>query len=588
MRIDLSAYEGQQGYIAFHHKDVNMVNLCIDHLIIFTGEYNTWMSRETSSQTVTFDGLEPDTRYDYQVIARKPGEPNAASYTLTFTTLTNNPAPFDIAVEPGLTSADISWTGFSENYKVQYRPTKQYSIKETYFFEDFESGLDDKGWTVYTDGEAVPEYEGWFTADAASNNAGSHTYTNHSGSNVVCAKSWYSIDDNPHVLDADNWLISPKVPLKGVLSFWQWAYNQYPDSYAVLLSTTGKAKEDFTTTLRPMSPSLGDWNELTFDLSAYEGQEGYIAIHHRAKDAFYLFIDDFGIYDVEELSDTEWKEIETTATNVTIDGLRTRMEYECRIIGSKAGEEDAISDIVTFSTITPVDLVLYTEDPDGDNIIKINENNGVYANVTIQGRTFKNDGKWWSLSLPFDLELEGSILEGADLKVPEDTRMIDKYLIIDCLTPLTKIVAGIPYLIKYNGAEDIVDPVFENVKVKNSGAWISLYSNQVSFYRSYDIVPVTDDYFYVVDGTLNLVRMNLQSIKSSYAFEGYFVIDSSLNSELDGIGLNFGNLIDTITGVDDIEKTEEGSTVIYNVAGQRLDKMQKGINIVGSKKVLVK
>ena len=42
---------------------------------------------------------------------------------------------------------------------------------------------------------------------------------------------------------------------------------------------------------------------------------------------------------------------------------------------------------------------------------------------------------------------------------------------------------------------------------------------------------------------------------------------------------------DNATGIANIEKATENET-IYNVAGQRLSKMQKGINIVGSKKVL--
>ena len=45
---------------------------------------------------------------------------------------------------------------------------------------------------------------------------------------------------------------------------------------------------------------------------------------------------------------------------------------------------------------------------------------------------------------------------------------------------------------------------------------------------------------------------------------------------------------DLIDGVSPIKETEEEATIIYNLAGQRLNKMQKGINIVGGRKVLVK
>ena len=42
---------------------------------------------------------------------------------------------------------------------------------------------------------------------------------------------------------------------------------------------------------------------------------------------------------------------------------------------------------------------------------------------------------------------------------------------------------------------------------------------------------------------------------------------------------------DGATGIAEVETTVENGA-IYNVAGQRLQKMQKGINIVGNKKVL--
>ena len=45
--------------------------------------------------------------------------------------------------------------------------------------------------------------------------------------------------------------------------------------------------------------------------------------------------------------------------------------------------------------------------------------------------------------------------------------------------------------------------------------------------------------------------------------------------------------IETPTGVSPLGETEEGAA-IYNLAGQRVNKMQKGSNIVNGRKVLVK
>ena len=53
--------------------------------------------------------------------------------------------------------------------------------------------------------------------------------------------------------------------------------------------------------------------------------------------------------------------------------------------------------------------------------------------------------------------------------------------------------------------------------------------------------------------------------------------------------LNFGD--DTETGIFDVRsKTEKvrGDGVIYNLAGQRLNKLQRGVNIINGKKVIIK
>jgi len=44
---------------------------------------------------------------------------------------------------------------------------------------------------------------------------------------------------------------------------------------------------------------------------------------------------------------------------------------------------------------------------------------------------------------------------------------------------------------------------------------------------------------------------------------------------------------DLITGVASPKSSPEGNDFIYNLAGQRLSRPQKGINIVGGKKVLI-
>ena len=42
------------------------------------------------------------------------------------------------------------------------------------------------------------------------------------------------------------------------------------------------------------------------------------------------------------------------------------------------------------------------------------------------------------------------------------------------------------------------------------------------------------------------------------------------------------------TGIDTVESEGNADAAIYNVAGQRLPKTQKGVNIINGKKVMVK
>ena len=586
VRIDLSAYEGMQGYIGIHHSDASKGMLAFDDFCVFTGDMNYAYA---SSSEVTIEGLEPGTEYQYRVFAHKSGDISGCTDYETFTVLEKNPKPYELElVKAHLDKAQVQWQGFSDTYKVEYREAEQTFYKPFSFFEDFENGLEEKGWTVYTNGDAPTYYseDGWFVTHNAS-------YYSEEVGKMVTARSWTTGEG---ALNADNWLISPIVDLKGELRFMQRANDSWPDNYEVLLSTTGTAIEDFTTTLREMAPALSGsdrWEEVVIDLSDYEGQQGYIAIHHKDYDALYLAIDNFSIGTLKvdhSIPAGEWQLAgEDIATNTfMIEGLKKATKYDYRVTGVKEGEEDAVSEPASFTTITPVDLVLDVKS--NDNSTEIYYCNDKYANVTLKGRTIKKDDRWWSIFLPFDLELEGSILEGAEIRSLEGTPTeFDNFLVLDCLTPLAKIEAGRPYLIRFDKGEDIVDPVFEDVIVQYTSKDTYLEGSTVLFGGLYDYCPnVSEDYYYVFDGNIRLGHLNLQTNQALDGFSCYVWISTSLNDGKEGIGLNFdGDLMNVWTGIGNVEKTEQPTT-IYNVAGQRLGKMQKGINIVGNKKVLKK
>ncbi len=140
---------------------------------------------------------------------------------------------------------------------------------------------------------------------------------------------------------------------------------------------------------------------------------------------------------------------------------------------------------------------------------------------------------------------------------------------------------------KFEPGEDIVNPVFEDVVMNDIYQYIYIDGKAV-FSNTYSWGHSDDDYNYVMDGNIRLGRLNLQKNKAIKAFDCYFFVDPTYNATLDGIGLNFDdNLLDILTGVDKVEAAEK-DVPIYNTAGQRLEKVRKGINIIGDKKVLVK
>jgi hypothetical protein len=199
------------------------------------------------------------------------------------------------------------------------------------FYDGFENDLE--GWTVYTQGTA-PQEDGWYPFDATNVTNG----TNHNGDYVASSWSWSSSAYN-----ADNYLVTPQVALGGTLIFWENTNAGYPDSYEVLLSTGGNEISDFTVTLRELQPaSIDGWHLVSIDLSAYAGQQGYIAIHHVDNDMNYLFIDDFCI--------GNWTTVSNVASPYTFANLTPETIYVVEIQGICPGGTTEWSDGVFIMT----------------------------------------------------------------------------------------------------------------------------------------------------------------------------------------------------------------------------------------------
>ena len=572
--IDLSAYAGQTGWIAIHHvyEDGNFI--AIDDFGIYTTSNLEWAVAETKDKTVTLTDLEPSSTYDFEVVGIMKGQEDASARMASFTTMEANPVPTDIAVRPiDKNSVKVTWKGFGDSYIVYYRTAGA----DGAFFDGFEGSLSQ--WTILTEGTS----SGWVREEATPANPA------YQGSFMACSKSW--VNGTPY--NADNWLITPRLNvMHSELSFWERASDpQYPDQFEVLLSHTGNTIEDFAdaVVLRPMQPASSDWSKVTINLGTRNLSDtrlGYIAIHHKDYDKHHLHIDDFCLEGARDVEAGEWESLSTSEPSVTIDQLNKNTMYEFYIVSLKDGEPDATTDISTFITPSadPLDLVMYDN---GDNRNLISSTDGSFANVTIENLTFEDD-VWQSICLPFDLKLKGSLFDGVDVRTAENMRMEGNTIVIDCITPITEMKAGTPYIMRWNKGYNLSDPVFEGVKINAQQNEVKVGDVRFLPAQYYYWVNTTNSpNFYVFRGLpgesgLRLSYSRLEDEQK--AFHPFFYIPDYHG--IDGMRICIGEEDDEVKITSTLADEEE--VTIYNLAGQRLSKKQKGINIVRGRKVLVK
>ena len=298
--------------------------------IIVDDNTNDWDSRYFKTFTTTTN----QAHYAYQDDTNiNPNAPTAYSNYVTSSKnqirilkedLNCMPPTNPTATEITATSAVVTWEGEAESYNINYIGTS--------FFDNFDNGLN--GWTTYKEGDASSD--GWYT-DNPNNWEGS--VTAHSGDYVA-----WSMQQSSGI-HADNWLITPQLELGGTLKFWVSRSNDdgYLDEYEVLLSTNGTAINDFTYTLQEMEVAPKRWTEVSIDLSTYEGQQGYIAIHHDYTNGFFLMIDDFGIYD--------WTTELVNGHSYTFNNLDPETQQQWQVQAICDDGESSWTRIQSFTTI---------------------------------------------------------------------------------------------------------------------------------------------------------------------------------------------------------------------------------------------
>ena len=99
-------------------------------------------------------------------------------------------------------------------------------------------------------------------------------------------------------LQNDDWMISPKVQIAtgDSLTFWYSVQSEiFPESLYVKIGTTNNPNTGIWTNLAVIIDNSTSWKYKKYSLSAYAGQQIYIAFVNRSKDAFILYVDDVSL-----------------------------------------------------------------------------------------------------------------------------------------------------------------------------------------------------------------------------------------------------------------------------------------------------
>ena len=228
----------------------------------------------------------------------------------------------------------------------------------------------------------------------------------------------------------------------------------------------------------------------------------------------------------------------------------------------------------------------------GNNTTKIEANDGKEVDVMLVDRTLYKDGDWNTICLPFDVDIENSVLAGAIARTLTSASITeDMDLNLTFSAPVSVLEAGKPYLIKWNSGDNISNPEFDDVTIKKD---IYVYDNaqssdsRVRFIGTHQKVEFSEN-----DNVLLLGSNNTLYYPDSHTAIGaqraYFRIgDDNANNARRITSFNFDFVGETTSIVDSEVQSQEPEW--YTLQGMKLnDKpIQKGVYVKNGKKVVIK
>lgn len=342
-----------------------MIRGCVESDVLDESAIS-WTTTTCSQPPYQLTGLTPETKYVVQVRGDY-GEDGISQWgTTTFTTISPSAKPNTLsATDVTANTATLIWTGYQNAYDLRYK------VKQT---PDMVNDFDDSSLGNWTTIDANADGYDWviYSTDDKYYNPNFPYYRcgigqGHNGSVDRVVSGSYS-NSIMSAITPDNYLVSPQVRLGGTISFWAYAdsYVNYKEHFGIAVSTTGNTDAADFTTIQEWTMDKGEtWKQYIVDLSAYEGQTGYVAIRHfGCYDQLTLNIDDIVIAQPDD--GTPWTVIENIGDNYyDLTGLDPQTDYWVQVRGNITpnGTPSSWSQVTVFTTlnggttaITPTDL----------------------------------------------------------------------------------------------------------------------------------------------------------------------------------------------------------------------------------------
>lgn len=206
------------------------------------------------------------------------------------------------------------------------------------------------------------------------------------------------------------------------------------------------------------------------------------------------------------------------------------------------------------------------------------------SNITVQYQkadTYTRDvakGEYGTLCLPYKSYVSGATVYDIVGVVKDGDKLTD----LGLEEHTGALEAGVAYVFHATSTQVVATLVGE--AVKEAAQTVGLVGN-----LSAENIKTPDGCYVLVDGVLRQVQGGTAYIQTNRAYfdlSGVEAIEGEATAGVKYISISFE---EDATGITELtEKTEAAEGAIYNLQGQRVNSLQRGINIVGGKKVLVK